>query len=132
MDKDFLKDRAESAAEKIASGVDVETNGKNTVKVEDGKEFEAPANDEEALNRDEAEFFSNNRHKMSNEKMKEFLKGETDFQQDDFERFSEAEEEVVMRNFPMQDAETLAEKLDRPEEDIRKKIEMLGLANKLE
>jgi hypothetical protein len=130
--EDFLKDRAEEAAERLASGVDVEADEDGSVKIEDGREFEAPENDSEALEREEAEFFSNNRHKMGNEEMKEFLKGETDFQQSDFERFSEAEEEVVMRNFPMQDAETIAEKLERPEEEVRKKIKMLGLGNRLE
>lgn len=130
--KDFLKDRAEKAAESLTSGLDVESGGDGAAKVEDDREFEAPESDAEALNRDEVEFFFNNRHRMGNREMKEFLKGDTEFEKSIFERFSEAEEEVVMRKFPMQDVETIAENLERPEEEVRKKIKMLGLGNRLE
>lgn len=135
--EDFLKERAESAAEELTEGVDVENRGDKTVKIDKRNEFDKKLEkdietDESVWSKEEVEYLTNNRHRMSNDELKEFLNRNSDFQEGGFERFSEAEEEVLMRNFPMQDVEELSEKLDRPEEQVEKKIKMLGLGNKLE
>jgi hypothetical protein len=135
--EDFLKDRAEKAVEQLSEGVDTENDGDKTVKVEKRNKFDEKLEkdlktDEAVWSREEVEYLANNRHKMSNDEIKDFLNRNSDFQEDDFERFSEAEEELIMRNFPMQDVETLSEKLDRPENHVEKMVKMLGLGNKLE
>jgi hypothetical protein len=135
--EDFLKDRAEKAVEQLSEGVDTENRGDNTFKVDKRNEFDEKLEqdldtDEAVWSREEVEYLANNRHKMSNDELKDFLNRNSDFQEGGFERFSEAEEELIMRNFPMQDVETLSEKLDRPEDQVEKVVKMLGLGNKLE
>ncbi|MFB6100771.1 MAG: hypothetical protein ABEK16_05880 [Candidatus Nanohalobium sp.] len=135
--EDFLKERAESAAEELTEGVEVENTGEKTVKIDKRNEFDEKLEkdietDEGVWSSEEVEYLVNNRHKMGNDELKEFLNRNSDFQHGEFERFSEAEEEVIMRNFPMHDVEELSEKLDRPEKQVEKKIKMLGLGNKLE
>lgn len=135
--EDFLKERAESAAEELTEGVDIENRGDKTVKIDKRNEFDEKLEkdiqtEEGVWSKEEVEYLTNNRHKMSNDELKEFLNRNSDFQEGEFERFSEGEEEIIMRNFPMQDVEALAEKIDRPEEQVEKKIKMLGLGNKLE
>jgi hypothetical protein len=134
--EEFLKERAEDAAEKLSEGVEVESNGEETVKVDKRNSFDEKLEkdietDEGVWSREEVEYLVNNRHKMSNDELKDFLKRDTEFQEQSFERFSQAEEETIMRNFPMQSVEELADKLDRPESHVRKKVKMLGLGNKL-
>ena len=135
--EDFLKERAESATEELTDGVEVENRGDKTVKIDKRNEFDEKLEkdiytDEGVWSSEEIEYLTNNRHKMSNDELKDFLNRNSDFQEGEFERFSEAEEEVIMRNFPMQDVEELSERLDRPEKEVEKKIKMLGLGNKLE
>jgi hypothetical protein len=135
--EDFLKDKAESAAEKLSSGVDVENRGDKTVEVDKRNEFDEKLEkdietDEAVWSSEEVEYLAHNRHKMSNDELKEFLNRNSDFHEGDFERFSRSEKEFVMRHFPAKDVEEIAEQIDRSEEEVEKKIEMLGLANKLE
>ncbi len=137
MVSDFLKDRAKKAVEQLSEGVDTENRGDNTFKVDKRNEFDEKLEqdldtDEAVWSREEVEYLANNRHKMSNDELKDFINRKSDFQEGGFERFSEAEEELIMRNFPMQDVETLSEKLDRPEDQVEKVVKMLGLGNKLE
>ncbi|MFB6159411.1 MAG: hypothetical protein ABEJ95_07210 [Candidatus Nanohalobium sp.] len=134
--EDFLEERAESAAERLIE-VEVEGRGDRTVKVDKRNSFDEKLEkdietDEGVWSREEVEYLVSNRQSMSNDEMEEFLNRESDFQESGFERFSEAEEELVMRSFPREDAEEIAGQLDRPVEEVEKKIKMLGLGNKLE
>ena len=135
--EDFLKEKAESAAEKLSTGVDVESDGKETVKIDKRNEFDEKLEkdietDEAVWSSEEVEYLANNRHKMSNEELKEFMNRNSEFHEGEFERFSRSEKEYVMRHFPAKNVEDIAEQIDRTEEEVEKKIEMLGLANKLE
>lgn len=75
----------------------------------------------------EVEFLKNNRNSMSNEELEEFMKGEKDFQQDDWAPFSRTEERYIIQSYGTTSTEKIAEGLDRDVEQLKKKIRMMGL-----
>jgi DNA-directed RNA polymerase specialized sigma24 family protein len=128
--EDFLRERAQVAAEEIVSSdsgrakddaIDVDKRKKLDEKLE------ADLNTDEGVwSREEVEFLVNNRESMGNDELKEFLERRSDFQSSGFEPFSESEEEVILRSFPGQSAAEIAERLDRDVEMVEKKLKMLG------
>jgi DNA-directed RNA polymerase specialized sigma24 family protein len=128
--EDFLRERAQVAAEEIVSSdsgrakddaIDVDKRNKLDEKLE------ADLNTDEGVwSREEVEFLANNRESMGNDELKEFLERRSDFQSSGFEPFSESEEEVILRSFPGQSAAEIAERLDRDVEMVEKKLKMLG------
>ncbi|EHK01613.1 hypothetical protein HRED_02296 [Candidatus Haloredivivus sp. G17] len=75
----------------------------------------------------EVEFLKNNRNSMSNEELEEFMKGEKDFQHDDWAPFSRTEERYIIQSYGTTSTEKIAEGLDRDVEQLKKKIRMMGL-----
>jgi len=130
--KDFIEEKAEVAAEKL---INEEGDG-DRIEVDKQNEFdeklEKDLNTEGVWSEQEIDYLKNNRQNMSNDEMKEFLMGQSEFQEDDFERFSRSEKKFVMKNFPAQDVESIAEQINRPVDEVEKKIKMLGLGHKLE
>jgi hypothetical protein len=80
-----------------------------------------------AWSEQEIEFLKNNRMDMDNEEMQEFLKGEKDFQQDDWTPFSRTEERYIIESYGTTSAEKIASGLDRDADQVKKKIKMMGL-----
>jgi hypothetical protein len=80
-----------------------------------------------AWSEQEIEFLKNNRMDMDNEEMQEFLKGEKDFQQDDWTPFSRTEERYIIESYGTTSAEKIASGLDRDADQVKKKIRMMGL-----
>jgi hypothetical protein len=80
-----------------------------------------------AWSEQEIEFLNNNRMDMDNEEMQEFLKGEKDFQQDDWTPFSRTEERYIIESYGTTSAEKIASGLDRDADQVKKKIKMMGL-----
>ena len=80
-----------------------------------------------AWSEQEIEFLNNNRMDMDNEEMQEFLKGEKDFQQDDWTPFSRTEERYIIESYGTTSAEKIASGLDRDVDQVKKKIKMMGL-----
>lgn len=123
---------AEVAAEKLLNddkdGDRVEVDKQN----EFDEKLEKDLNTEGVWSDQEIEYLKNNSMEMSNDELKEFLMGQSEFQEDDFDRFSSSEKRFVMKNFPMHDVDSIAEQLDRPVEEVEKKIKMLGLGHKLD
>lgn len=99
----------------------------------DREEIEKASMDEPDLNNkgawseQEIEFLKNNRMDMDNEEMQEFLKGEKDFQQDDWTPFSRTEERYIIESYGTTSAEKIASGLDRDPDKVKKKIRMMGL-----
>ena len=97
--KDFIEEKAEVAAEKL---INEEGDG-DRIEVDKQNEFdeklEKDLNTEGVWSEQEIEYLKNNRQNMSNEEMKKFLMGQSEFQEDDFERFSRSEKKFVMKNF---------------------------------
>ena len=127
-----VEKQAEVAAEKLINdnmdGDGVEVDKQN----EFDERLEKDLNTEGVWSDQEIEYLKNNSTEMSNDELKEFLMGQSEFQEDDFDRFSRSEKKFVMKNFPMQDVDSIAEQLDRPVEEVEKKIKMLGLGHKLD
>jgi hypothetical protein len=127
-----VEKQAEVAAEKLINdnmdGDRVEVDKQN----EFDEKLEKDLNTEGVWSDQEIEYLKNNSTEMSNDELKEFLMGQSEFQEDDFDRFSRSEKKFVMKNFPMQDVDSIAEQLDRPVEEVEKKIKMLGLGHKLD
>lgn len=80
-----------------------------------------------AWSEQEIEFLKNNRTDLDNEEMQEFLKGEKDFQQDDWTPFSRTEERYILESYGTTSTEKIASGLDRDVEQVKKKIRMMGL-----
>lgn len=75
----------------------------------------------------EIEYLKNNRNSMSNEEMEKLLKGEKDFQQEEWAPFSRTEERYIIESYGTTSAENIAKGLDRDVEQVKKKIRMMGL-----
>jgi len=130
--EDFnIERKAEVAAEKLIND-DMDTD---RVEVDKQNEFdeklEKDINTEGVWSEQEIDYLKNNSQNMSNDELEEFLKGQSEFQEDDFDRFSRTEKKFVMKNFPAQDADSIAESLNREVEEVERKIKMLGLGHKL-
>jgi len=130
--EDFnIEKKAEVAAEKLIND-DMDTD---RVEVDKQNEFdeklEKDINTEGVWSEQEIDYLKNNSQNMSNDELEEFLKGQSEFQEDDFDRFSRTEKKFVMKNFPAQDADSIAESLNREVEEVERKIKMLGLGHKL-
>ena len=136
--EDYLVDKAKELLNQEVSGAD----GREVP--DPGKE-RSDHRDEEMKNSDipmafdpqETEFLAKNRKSMSNDEMKEFLEQESELQKklqeiDDWKGFSRWEERIMVQKHASQDAEAIAEELERDESEVRLKMRMLGLKVDLE
>lgn len=137
--EDYLVDKAKELMNQEISG----EGGKEVPNP--GKERKTDHRDEEMNNSDipmafdpqETEFLAKNRKSMSNEELKEFLEQESELQEklqeiDDWKGFARWEERIMVQKHTSQDAEAIAEELDRNEHEVRLKMRMLGLKVDLE
>lgn len=80
----------------------------------------------------EIEFLAENRKKMSNEQMEEFLRKDSEVHEklkeiDEWNGFSRWEERFLVQNHTEKSPGEIAEQMDREEEEIELKMKMLGL-----
>ncbi|MFB6292586.1 MAG: hypothetical protein ABEI58_04310 [Candidatus Nanohaloarchaea archaeon] len=80
----------------------------------------------------EIEHLVNNRKKMDNDDMKEFLERDSDLQEDlrevdEWNGFSRWEERFMVQNHLNMDPEGISEELERDPKEVRLKMRMLGL-----
>lgn len=126
-----IEESAEVAAEKLIN----DDMREDRVEVDKGNEFdeklEKDLNTDGVWSEQEIEYLKNNSQNMSNDELKEFMMKSSEFQEEKFDRFSRTEKKFVMKNFPVQDADAIAEQLDRSVEEVERKIKMLGLGHKL-
>jgi len=137
--EDYLVDKAKELLNEEVSGAD----GKEVP--DPGKERRRDHRDEKMKNSDipmafdpqETEFLAKNRKSMSNQELKEFLEQESELQKklqeiDNWKGFSRWEERIIVQKHTSQDAEDIAEELERDENEVRLKMRMLGLKVDLE
>ena len=74
----------------------------------------------------EMEYLKNNRKEMSNEELKEFMKG-NEYSDEDWKPFSRTEERYIIQSIGTTDVEEIASGLNREVERVEKKIRMMGL-----
>lgn len=136
---DYLVDKAKELLNEEVSGAD----GKEVP--DPAKERRTDHRDDEMKNSDipmafdpqETEFLAKNRKSMSNDELKDFLEQESELQEklqeiDNWKGFSRWEERIMVQKHTSQDAEAIAEELDRDEVEVRLKMRMLGLKVDLE
>ncbi len=136
--EDYLVDKAKELLNHEVSGADgreVPNPGKER---SDHRDDEVHNSDiPMAFDPQETEFLAENRKSMSNDELKEFLEQESELQKklqkiDDWKGFTRWEERLMVQKHTSQDAETIAEELDREEHEVRLKMRMLGLKVDLE
>lgn len=80
----------------------------------------------------EIKYLAENRKKMSNEELKQFMEQDSEVSKklretDDWESFSRWEERFLIQNFNNQETNELAEQLNREPEHVKLKLRMLGI-----
>lgn len=134
--QDYLVDKAKELLEEQTSDeedrdTDVETQEDERDIIEKAEE-EGKSKIPAAFDPREIEHLSNNRKKMSNSELKEFLEKESDLQRelediDEWNGFSRWEERFMIQNNLNKEPEEIAEELGREEKEVRLKMRMLGL-----
>ncbi|MFB6147826.1 MAG: hypothetical protein ABEJ66_02985, partial [Candidatus Nanohaloarchaea archaeon] len=82
----------------------------------------------------EVKHLTENRKKMSNEDLKEFMERDSDFQEkleeiDEWKGFSRWEERTMVQKHSVKSAEEIAEELDRDTKEVELKMHMMGLVD---
>lgn len=133
--QDYLVDKAKELLDEQTSDVeeedlDVETDRDKDIidKAEEEGKSKIPA----AFDPREIEHLANNRKKMDNQELKQFLEKESDLQKemkdiDDWKGFSRWEERFMIQNNLNREPDEIAEELGREEKEVRLKMRMLGL-----
>jgi hypothetical protein len=133
--QDYLVDKAKELLDEQTSDVeeedlDVEKDGDKDIidKAEEEGKSKIPA----AFDPREIEHLANNRKKMDNQELKQFLEKESDLQKemkdiDEWKGFSRWEERFMIQNNLNREPDEIAEELGREEKEVRLKMRMLGL-----
>lgn len=134
-DREELREKAEEAIDqRLESSFDtdveqrIEKMEKQREKIKSEAESKIPFTWDPV----EIQYLTENRKKMDNEELKEFLKKDSDIQEemrdiDDWKRFSRREERFIVKKYTNMEPEQIAEKLDRDERKVRLKMRSLGL-----
>lgn len=135
--EDYLVDKAkELLNEEIETPEDTETGKPEMPKkrndLDEKAEKEATSKIPFSWDPREVEHLTNNRKKMSNDELEEFLKKNSDFQEelsktDEWKGFSRWEERFMVQSHTQKDPEAIAEELEREERHVRLKMRMMGL-----
>lgn len=128
---DYLVDKAKEILNNQVSDTevdDVEDIKGNEDELDENSDNKIPA----AFDPREIEHLTKNRKKMSNSELKEFLKRESDLQDeleevDDWNGFSRWEERFMIQNNLSKNPDEIAEELGRDEKEVRLKMRLLGL-----
>jgi hypothetical protein len=85
----------------------------------------------------EVEHLANNRKKMSNKELKEFLQKDAEIQKefeklDEWTGFSRWEERFMIQQHQVKSAKAIAEELDRKEKEVELKMRTMGLQPDIE
>lgn len=131
-DEDKLKEVTENA---IESKLEIETDSLNENPRKQIKKQIEEETDEEmekiplAWDPREIDYLANNRDKMSKEEFSEFVQRNSEFHKaiEGSEQFSRTEERFLLQSFGELEAEKIAERLDRTEEEIKVKLKSMGL-----
>ncbi|MFB6209131.1 MAG: hypothetical protein ABEJ56_03250 [Candidatus Nanohaloarchaea archaeon] len=130
--EDYLVDKAKEILDEQTESEKVEVPENESR--EDIEKAEEQAKSEIPFNFDprEIQHLSNNRKKMSNREIKEFLEKDSEVQErleelDEWRGFNRWEERFLIQNNLNKDPEQIAEDLGRDEEKVRLKMRMLGL-----
>jgi hypothetical protein len=133
--QDYLVDKAKELLDEQTSDIeeedlDVEKDGDKDIidKAEEEGKSKIPA----AFDPREIEHLANNRKKMDNQELKQFLEKESDLQKemkdiDEWKGFSRWEERFMIQNNLNREPDEIAEELGREEKEVRLKMRMLGL-----
>jgi len=121
MDKDNLKDELVDEAKRVLDEQMTHKEKMEQKAVEDSKR-----KDGRPWTEQEMEYLKNNRKEMSNEELKEFMKG-NEYSDEDWKPFSRTEERYIIQSIGTTDVEEIASGLNREVERVEKKIRMMGL-----
>lgn len=136
--EDYLVDKAKELLNHEVSGAEGKEVPNPDKERRDHRDDEVHNSDiPMAFDPQETEFLAENRKTMSNDEMKEFLEQESELQEkmqevDDWKGFTRWEERLMVQKHTSQDAEAIAEELERDESEVRLKMRMLGLKVDLE
>ncbi len=135
--KDYLVDRAKEMLNEELSEAATGEREKPEMKRKRGKmdeKAEKDSTDEIPMPWDpqEIEHLVNNRKKMDNEEMKEFLERDSELHEelkevDEWKGFSRWEERFMVQNHLDMTPENISQELERDEKEVRLKMRMLGL-----
>jgi len=121
MDTDNLKDELVDEAKRVLDEQMTHKEKMEQKAVEDSKR-----KDGRPWTEQEMEYLKNNRKEMSNEELKEFMKG-NEYSDEDWKPFSRTEERYIIQSIGTTDVEEIASGLNREVERVEKKIRMMGL-----
>jgi len=134
--QDYLADKAKELLEEQTSDpeereteIETQENERDIIeKAEEEGKSKIPA----AFDPREIEHLTNNRKKMGNQELKEFLEKESDLQRelddiDEWNGFSQWEKRFMIQNNLNREPDEIAEELGRNEKEVRLKMRMLGL-----
>lgn len=131
--KKLLKEDVESEAEDFEVSGDGKPEMKQKTKDLDRKaEKESTSKIPYTFDPREIKFLAENRKKMSNEQMEEFLRKDSEVHEkleeiDEWNGFSRWEERFLVQNHTQKSPGEIAEQMDREKEEIELKMKMLGL-----
>lgn len=138
-DEDFLLDRTKKLLkQEMESSEDFEEDDRKPEMKRKRNELDKKAEQESTskipftFDPHEIEFLAENRKSMSNDEMKEFLKKDSEVHEkleeiDEWEGFSRWEERFIVKNASAKSPGEIAEQMDRQEEEVELKMQMLGL-----
>jgi hypothetical protein len=133
--QDYLVDKAKELLDEQTSDVeeeDLDVEKDRDKDIIDKAEEEGKSKIPAAFDPREIEHLANNRKKMDNQELKQFLEKESDLQKemediDEWKGFSRWEERFMIQNNLNREPDEIAEELGREEKEVRLKMRMLGL-----
>lgn len=137
-DEDFLLDRTKKLLkQELESSADFDSGQKPEMKkkrneLDEKAEQESTSKIPYTFDPQEIEFLAKNRKSMSNEEMEEFLRKDSEVHEkleeiDEWSGFSRWEERFMVQNASAKSPEEIAEQMDREQEEVELKMQMLGL-----
>lgn len=137
-DEDFLLDRTKKLLkQELESSADFDSGQKPEMKkkrneLDEKAEQESTSKIPYTFDPQEIEFLAKNRKSMSNEEMEEFLRKDSEVHEkleeiDEWNGFSRWEERFMVQNASAKSPEEIAEQMDREQEEVELKMQMLGL-----
>lgn len=130
--EDYLVDKAKEILEEQTETEEVEIPENEVEKDIEKAEEQGKSKIPLSFDPREIKHLANNRKKMSNQEMKEFLEKDSELQEelrqiDEWKGFTRWEERFLIQNNLEMDPGGIAEQLDREEKEVRLKMRMLGL-----
>lgn len=129
--KELLREDVESEADEISDSQKPEMSHKRN-ELDEKAEQESTSKIPYTFDPREIEFLAENRKKMSNEEMEEFLRKDSEVHEklkevDEWNGFSRWEERFMVQNHTHKSPGEIAEEMDRDKDEVELKMQMLGL-----